>query len=104
MPGGGMLEIFRDLPSFFDLGAWTTQSIRPLFNFFKDEHVAPALASLIFFTALALCALFLLKATYIRAQIRRRVRVVTRIKDEISFAKAMPDVERAMLSTGYLRH
>jgi hypothetical protein len=85
--GEGMSEMFRDLPSFLDLGAWTTQSILPLFNFFKDEHVAPALASLIFFAALALCALFLLKATYIRVQVRRRVRVVTRIRDEISLRK-----------------
>ena len=41
-------------------------------NFFKNENVAPALASLIFFAALALCALFLLKATYIRVQVRRQ--------------------------------
>jgi hypothetical protein len=99
-----MPRVFDDLPSFLDLGHWTTQFILPLFDFFKDQDVAPALALLIFCLALALCFLFLLDATYIRAQVRRRTRAVKRIKDEISFAQDMPQVEKIMLSSGYLRH
>jgi ABC-type transporter Mla subunit MlaD len=99
-----MSEIFNDLPSFLGIGHWTKQFILPLFDFFKNEDVAPALAFLIFCLALALCVLFLLDATYIRAQVRRRTRAVQRIKDELSFAQEMPRIDKLMLSSGYLRH
>jgi hypothetical protein len=99
-----MSEIYDELPSFLDLGAWTIHFIRPLFNLFKNENVAPALAFLIFSVALALCALFLLNVTYIRAQVRRRARAVRRIKDKTDFAEEMPGIEKIMLSSGYLRH
>src|SRR5205823_2132592 len=99
-----MPDIFADLPRFLDIGAWTTRFLVPLFTFFKDEHVAPALAFVIFSTALGLCVLFLLDATYIRAEIRRRIRAVRRIEDKTSFSKAMPEIEKLMLRSGYLRH
>jgi methyl-accepting chemotaxis protein len=99
-----MRAIFDQLPSFLDLGAWTAHLILPLFYFFRDENVAPALALLIFAGALGLCVSFVVDSTYIRMQVRRRTRVVQRIKDKTSFAKAMPEIQRAMLSSGYLRH
>jgi methyl-accepting chemotaxis protein len=96
--------MFDSLPSFLDLGEWTTHAILPLFYMFKNESVAPALALLIFSFALALCAIFLLDSTHIRAQVRRRIRAVSRIKDKSSFAVEMPRIEKLMLSSRYLRH
>lgn len=99
-----MNSILVELPSFLDLGAWTSRHIRPLFDLFRDENVAPALALCIFGTALLLCVLFILDSTYIRTQVRRSTQIVARIKDRIEFAEAMPRVERLMLRTRYLRH
>jgi methyl-accepting chemotaxis protein len=99
-----MDSVISRLPEFLELGAWTARHIRPLFDLFRDENVAPALALIIFGTALSLCALFLFDSTFIRVQVRRRTRVVARIKDRIEFAEAMPGVERLMLGTRYLRH
>jgi hypothetical protein len=99
-----MRAVFDEMPSFLDLGAWTARLILPLFYFFKDENVAPALALLIFAGALGLCVLFVVDSTFIRMQVRRRTRVVRRIKDKTSFARAMPQIEKIMLSSAYLRH
>jgi hypothetical protein len=54
-----MSATFVGVPSFLDLGAWTTHAIRPLFYLFKNDKVAPALAFSIFSVALGLCVLFL---------------------------------------------
>jgi methyl-accepting chemotaxis protein len=51
-----------------------------------------------------LCLLFLVDSTFIRAQVRRRIRAVGSIKGKVEFAEAMPDIERLMLRTKYLRH
>ncbi len=99
-----MAGIFDEVPSFFDLGAWTTQLLLPLFYFFRNENVAPALALLIFIAALALCGLFLLQSTFIRSQVRARIRAVSRTGDKAGFAEAMPEIEKLMLRTAYLRH
>jgi hypothetical protein len=99
-----MQAVFDKVPDFLDLGAWTTRVILPLFNFFRNENVAPALALLIFISALGLCFLFLVNSTYIRSQVRRRTRAVRRAKDKSSFVKEIPQVERLMLRSRYLRH
>src|SRR5829696_8589278 len=93
-----------DVPSFLDLGEWTTRHIRPLFEIFRDEYVAPALALTIVMVALALCVLFALYTTYIRSQVRRRTHAVRRIRSKTEFAEKMPQVERLMLRSKYLRH
>src|SRR5665213_1838878 len=93
-----------EIPGFLELGAWTTRHIRPLFEIFRDENVAPALALTIVAFALALCVLFALDTTYIRSQVRRRTRSVRRIKGKTEFAESMPQVERLMLRSRYLRH
>jgi methyl-accepting chemotaxis protein len=92
------------LPSFLELGAWTTQLILPLFHSFKDPNVAPALALAIVFAAGALCALFLLDVGYIWLQIRRRIRAIRRLKDGDEFVHALPEIEKLMASSRYLRH
>ena len=56
-----MPSIFDELPGFLELGAWTTRHIRPLFDLFRDEDVAPALALMIFGSALVLCSLFIIE-------------------------------------------
>lgn len=99
-----MRALLDQMPSFLDLGAWTAHVIRPLFYFFKDDNVAPALALVIFGAALGLCVLFIFVSTYIRMQVRRRIRAVRNTKDKTGFAKTMPQIERIMLSSGYLRH
>jgi archaellum component FlaC len=99
-----MLSVFDRFPEFLELGAWTSRHIRPLFDLFRDENVAPALALIIFGSALALCFLFLFDSTYIRVQVRRRVRAVRRIKSRAEFAERLPQVEKLMLGTKYLRH
>jgi ABC-type transporter Mla subunit MlaD len=99
-----MSAIFSHVPGFLDLGAWTTDIIRPLFHMFQDDNVAPALALVILLVALGLCALFLAYSTLIRAQVRRRIRAVSQIKDQTSFATEMPRVEALMLRCRYLRH
>jgi methyl-accepting chemotaxis protein len=99
-----MFPDFKGVPSFFELGAWTINHIKPVFDLFRQEDVAPALALIIFCIALGLCVLFLIDTIYIRIQLRRRTRAVRRIKDNIEFAAAMPRVERLMLSSRYLRH
>jgi septation ring formation regulator EzrA len=99
-----MHDLFDQAPSFLDLGAWTAHLIRPLFYFFKDDNVAPALALLIFGVAVGLCILFLVISTYIRIQIRRRTSAVRRAKDKNGFAKGLSVVEKIMTSSGYLRH
>jgi hypothetical protein len=96
--------IFDQLPGFLEIGAWTTRHIRPLFDLFRDENVAPALASIIFGSALMLCIFFLIDSSFIRAQVRRRIQAVRSIKGKIEFAEAMPNIERLMLGTRYLRH
>ena len=99
-----MLSIFDELPPFLELGAWTTRHIRPLFDLFRDEDVAPALALIIFGSALVLCFLFIIDSSFIRVQVRRRIRAVRSIKGKVEFAEAMPDIEKLMLRTRYLRH
>lgn len=98
------MQSLGDLPSFLELGEWTTRQIRPLFEIFRDENVAPALALTIVSFALALCVLFALYTTYIRSQVRRRTHAVRRIKSKVEFAESMPRVERLMLRSRYLRH
>jgi hypothetical protein len=49
-----MFPIFKQFPEFLELGSWTSRHIRPLFDLFRDENVAPALALIIFSSALAL--------------------------------------------------
>jgi hypothetical protein len=56
MGAGTMHFEIGDLPNVLSLGAWTTHLIRPLFYLFRDDDVAPALASIIFIAALGLCA------------------------------------------------
>jgi hypothetical protein len=97
-------SIFDQFPGFLELGAWTTHHIRPLFDLFRDEDVAPALASIIFGSALVLCISFLIDSSFIRVQVRRRIQAVRSIKDKVEFAEAMPKIEKLMLGTRYLRH
>jgi biopolymer transport protein ExbD len=99
-----MYTIFGNFPGFLELGAWTTHHIRPLFDLFRDPDVAPALASTIFGSALVLCVLFIIDSSFIRVQVRRRIRAVKSIKGKVEFAEAMPNIERLMLGTRYLRH
>jgi hypothetical protein len=99
-----MPSIFDELPGFLELGAWTTRHIRPLFDLFRDEDVAPALALIIFGSALVLCFLFIIDSSFIRMQVRRRIRAVRSIRGKVEFAEAMPDIEKLMLRTRYLQH
>src|SRR5258707_15783344 len=92
-----MPSIFDELPGFLQLGVWTTRHIRPLFDLFRDEDVAPALALIIFGSALVLCFLFLVDSSIIRAQVRRRIRAVKSIKGKVEFAEAMLELEKLML-------
>jgi hypothetical protein len=93
-----------DFPTFLELGAWTIFYIQPVFELFRDEHVAPALALIIFGTALLLCFLFVIDTSYIRTQVRRRTRALGKIKDKTEFAERMPQIEKLMLRSRYLRH
>jgi len=98
-----MYPVFDWVPGFRDLGTWTSDVIKPLFIGLQDDSVAPALALLLFCAALALCALFLVDSTYIRTEVRRRIRAVSRIKDKAGFATAMPQIETLMLGSRYFR-
>jgi methyl-accepting chemotaxis protein len=89
---------------FLELGGWTSQHVKPLFDLFRDENVAPALALIILGSASAFCILFLLHSTLIRIRVWRRVSFVRRIKDGVSFADRLPEIEKLMLSYKYLRH
>jgi archaellum component FlaC len=93
-----------DIPSFPQLGGWTIDHIKPLFEVFLQEDVAPALALIIFGTAVTLCFLFLFGTIYIRMQVHRRTRAVNRIASKADFVEAMPRIERLMLRSKYLRH
>jgi hypothetical protein len=97
---GGLMD---QAPSFLDLGAWTNSLIIPLFQLFKNDNVAPALASSILLVAVLLCVLFLIESFYIRAQISRRTRTIRLVSRE-EFVDALPNIERRMLASGYLRH
>src|ERR1700730_18087453 len=99
-----MDSLFVTPPSFLDLGTWTTHQVLPLFYYFKNDSVAPALAAVLFSLALILCCLFILHSSRIRAQVWRRIRAVRRIKDETSFAAEMQLIEELMSSSKYLRH
>lgn len=99
-----MFPTFHDFPSFLELGAWTINHIKPLFELFRKEDVAPALALTIFGSALVLCVLFSIDTIYIRIQVYRRTRAVKRIKSKAEFVDAMPRVEKLMLGSRYLRH
>src|SRR6202167_2053769 len=92
-PGDFMFPIFKQFPEFLELGSWTSRHIRPLFDLFRDENVAPALALIIFSSALVLCLLFLADSIFIRAQVRRRIRAVRSIKDKVEFAEPRPIIE-----------
>jgi hypothetical protein len=98
-----MGRLFDQVPSFLDLGAWTNSLIVPLFQLFKNDNVAPALASSILIVAVLICALFLIESFYIRGQIARRARAI-KLVDRTDFVDALPDIERRMLASGYLRH
>jgi hypothetical protein len=99
-----MFSAFDKLPGFLELGAWTSRHIRPLFDLFRDENVAPALALIILGAGLLLCICFLIDSTYIRMQVRRCTQVVARIKGRVEFAERLPQIEKLMLRTKYLRH
>ena len=89
-----MPSIFDELPGFLELGAWTTRHIRPLFELFRDEDVAPALALIIFGSALVLCFLFIIDSSFIRMQVRRRIRAVRSIRGKVEFAEATRRADR----------
>jgi hypothetical protein len=93
-----------DLPNVSSLGAWTTRLITPLFYFFSDNNVAPALASIIFIAAIGLCGLFILHTIYIRGQVGWRIGAIRRIGSRADFAQAIPKIEKLMLRCRYLRH
>jgi hypothetical protein len=59
------MDELLSMPNFLDLGGWTIGQIKPLFNLFTDEKVAPALALVIFSSAIILCILFMAETTYI---------------------------------------
>jgi methyl-accepting chemotaxis protein len=92
------------MPNFLGLGAWTISIIRPLFNSFTDENVAPALALIIFAIAIGLCFLFVAETTYIRIQIRRRTNAIKTIPSKSDFFGAIQSVQALMMKSGYLRH
>ena len=98
-----MSGLIDQAPGFLDLGAWTNSLIIPLFQLFKNDNVAPALASSILLVAALLCVLFLIESFYIRAQISRRTRAI-RLVSRGDFVDALPNIERRMLASGYLRH
>jgi hypothetical protein len=102
--GGAMQAILEKVPSFLDLGAWTRQLILPLFLLFRNDDVAPALAFSIFGFALILCLIFLTYSRFICIQVRRQTRLIRRIKDRSALPAAMPEIERSMVRSGYLRH
>jgi hypothetical protein len=91
--GRVMFSTFDELPGFLELGAWTSRHIRPLFDLFRDEDVAPALALIILGTALVLCIFFLLDSTFIRIQVWRRIQAVRNIKGKVEFTDQMHQVE-----------
>ena len=97
-------SVFPPIPSFADLGAWTAAQLIPVFQSFRGDNVAPALALLIFSVAVMLCILFLLDAFRIWAQISRRVRSIRKVKTKTEFATALPNIEKLMLGSKYLRH
>ncbi|MEH2524188.1 MULTISPECIES: anti-phage ZorAB system protein ZorA [unclassified Bradyrhizobium] len=98
------MPFFEHFSSFLELGAWTSQHVRPLFDLFRDENVAPALALSILVSAMIFCIAFLLDSTLIRIRVGRRIRFVRGIKDRVSFAERLPEVEKLMLGYRYLRH
>jgi hypothetical protein len=99
-----MFPFFNDIPSFLELGSWTIGHIKPLFELFRNEDVAPALALIIFSVAIGLCVLFFIDTIYIRIQVHRRTRAVRRIKCKAEFTDALPLIEKLMLGSRYLRH
>ncbi|WFU42745.1 anti-phage ZorAB system protein ZorA [Bradyrhizobium sp. CB82] len=99
-----MPSFLDDFAGFLELGAWTSRHVRPLFDLFRDENVAPALALIIFGSALIFCVAFLLDSTLIRIRVWRRVKFVRRIKDRVSFAEQLPEIDKLMLGYKYLRH
>ena len=98
-----MGALFERVPGFMDLGAWTNSLVIPLFQLFKNDNVAPALASSILIVAILICGLFLFESFYIRAQIGRRTRAIKRVSRS-DFIDALPNIERRMLASAYLRH
>ena len=68
-------SLFEAIPSFLDLGAWN--AILPLFYYFKNDSVAPALASILFSFALIPCCLFILHSFRIRTQVRQNNRALS---------------------------
>jgi hypothetical protein len=88
---------FSHLPGFLDLGAWTVAHLKPIFQSFRGDDVAPALAFIIFAMALALCVLFLIDSTLIRGTIWRRIRTIRKVKTKADFAAAMPQIEKLII-------
>lgn len=95
--------LFDQVPSFLDLGTWTNNLIIPLFQLFKNDAVAPALASSILIVAVLISIVFLIESFYIRGQIGRRARAI-KLVSRAAFVDALPNIERRMLASGYLRH
>jgi hypothetical protein len=98
-----MSNLFNQFPSFLELGTWTNNLIVPLFQVFRNDQVAPALASSILITAALIGALFIAESFYIRGQIARRTRAI-KLVSRADFLEALPQIERRMMSSGYLRH
>jgi archaellum component FlaC len=92
------------MSNFLEQGAWTVRQIKPFFDLFTDDKFAPALASTIFATALALCLLFILQTLTIRAQIGRRTRTIRKLHNKRVFAESISSIDALMLKSKYLRH
>jgi uncharacterized protein YukE len=101
--GRGMNEPFF-MSNFLELGDWTVRQIKPLFDLFTDDKFAPALASIIFAAALALCVLFMFQTLNIRTQIDRRTRAVRKLHTKQEFADSISKIDALMLKSKYLRH
>jgi hypothetical protein len=89
---------------FLGLGDWTVRQIKPLFDLFTDDKFAPALASIIFASAFALCVMFMLQTLHIRGQIDRRTRTIRKLHTKQDFANSIPKIDALMLKSKYLRH
>jgi archaellum component FlaC len=92
------------MSNFLWVGDWTVRQIKPLFDLFTDEKFAPALASIIFAAALALCFLFMLQTLNIRVQIGRRTRTIRKLHTKQDFADSISKINTLMLKNKYLRH
>ena len=88
----------------FNLGRYAIDAVLPFFSLFKDETVAPTIASVMVIIAVMLAIWFAVSILRAKGQIDRRVRFVKGCEDRQDFSRKFDEFQAMMRRSRLLNH